>query len=131
MALYAVTIFVSAFLLFQIQPLIAKTILPWFGGTSSVWSTCMLFFQATLLGGYVYAHCLNTRLSARKQALVHCTLLGVSLLLLRISPDPAWKGAALPHPILQILGLLSTSVGLPYFMLSTTGPLLQAWYART
>ena len=131
MLVYALTVALSAFLLFEIQPVIAKTILPWFGGSSSVWNTCMVFFQTTLLGGYAYAHWLDTRLSPRKQAIVHTALLASSVLLLPVAPDTSWKGSALQHPILRILGLLSVTVGLPYFLVSTTGPLLQAWYARS
>mgnify|MGYP000014694128 CR=1 FL=1 len=131
MIFYAATVFLSAFLLFQIQPLIAKMILPWFGGSSSVWSTCMLFFQTALLGGYLYAHWLHEKLSPLRQAIVHSSLLGVSLLLLPIIPDPAWKPLAGENPSWRILGLLAATVGLPYFLLATTSPLIQSWYART
>ena len=131
MILYAVTIFLSAFLLFQVQPLIAKLILPWFGGTSAVWSSCMLFFQVVLLGGYLYAHWLHEKLSPRWQALVHTAVLGASLLVLPLHPDASWKGEALRNPSWAILGLLATAVGLPYFVLSTTSPLIQAWYAKS
>ena len=131
MIYYALTVFLSAFLLFQVQPMAGKMILPWFGGSASVWSACMVFFQTTLLGGYVYAHWLHEKLTPKKQAIVHSALLALSLLTLPIAADPSWKGAALSHPSLLVLGVLATSVGLPYFLISTTGPLLQAWYART
>ena len=131
MILYAVTIFLSAFLLFQVQPLIAKIILPWFGGTSAVWSSCMLFFQVVLLGAYLYAHWLHEKLSPRWQAMVHTAVLGASLLVLPLDPDASWKGEALRNPSWAILVLLATAVGLPYFMLSTTSPLIQAWYAKS
>jgi len=131
MIFYAASVFLSAFLLFQIQPLIAKMILPWFGGSSSVWSTCMLFFQVALLAGYLYAHWLHEKLAPRQQAVVHSALLGVSLLLLPVIPDPAWKPLAGENPSWRILGLLAATVGLPYFLLSTTSPLIQTWYART
>ncbi|MDP2998060.1 MAG: fused MFS/spermidine synthase [Bryobacterales bacterium] len=131
MILYAVTIFLSAFLLFQVQPLIAKLILPWFGGTSAVWSSCMLFFQVVLLGGYLYAHWLHEKLSPRWQAVVHTAVLGASLLVLPLNPDASWKGEALRNPSWAILGLLATAIGLPYFVLSTTSPLIQAWYAKS
>ncbi len=127
--LYAFTIFVSAFLLFQVQPIIAKMILPWFGGTSAVWSTCMLFFQMTLLLGYLYAHWLH-ELPGKRQAMVHTALLVVSLALLPIIPNPSWKPKDANDPLLLILGLLSVTIGLPYMILSTTSPLLQSWYAR-
>src|SRR5690349_6888855 len=98
MLLYTLTIFLSAFLLFEVQPVIAKIILPWFGGTSAVWSTCMLFFQLVLLLGYLYAHWRNRAPTSRRQAIVHTLLLGVSLASLPILPDPAWKSAASAQP---------------------------------
>lgn len=127
--LYALTIFVSAFLLFQVQPMIAKMILPWFGGTSAVWSTCMLFFQMALLLGYVYAHWLHA-LPPRRQAIVHCGLLLLSLAVLPVLPNAKWKPTDGSDPSWLILGLLSVTIGLPYLALSTTSPLLQSWYAR-
>ena len=130
MLFYALTISLSAFLLFEVQPVIAKMILPWFGGSSAVWSTCMLFFQVVLLLGYVYAHWLN-KLAPRKQAIAHISLLAVSLLVLPIIPSPGWKHSGMAQPSLTILALLAVTVGLPYFLLSSTSPLLQAWYART
>ena len=127
--LYAFTIFVSAFLLFQVQPVIARMILPWFGGTSAVWSTCMHFFQMVLLLGYLYAHWLH-ELPAKRQAAIHTALLLVSLAVLPIVPNPSWKPADANNPLLLILGLLTVTIGLPYLILSTTSPLLQSWYAR-
>jgi SAM-dependent methyltransferase len=128
--LYSLTIFLSAFLLFEVQPVIAKMILPWFGGSSAVWSTCMLFFQVVLLLGYLYAHGLN-KLAPRRQAMVHIGLLAVTLISLPIIPNESWKHAGLDHPSATILMLLGITVGLPYFVLSSTSPLIQAWYART
>jgi hypothetical protein len=130
MLLYALTILVSAFLLFQVQPIIAKIILPWFGGTAAVWTICLLFFQAVLLLGYVYAHALVRYLKPRAQMAVHIGLLAVSALALPVYPNVAWKPTGTEEPTLRILGLLAATVGLPYFLLSTTGPLVQAWYAR-
>lgn len=130
MLLYALTISLSAFLLFAVQPIIAKMILPWFGGSSAVWSTCMLFFQVVLLLGYLYAHWLHEKLAGRKQAVVHITAIALSLATLPILPNTAWKTAG-GAPSLRILGLLGVTVGLPYFLLSSTSPLLQAWYARS
>ena len=127
---YGLTIFLSAFLLFQVQPLIGKMILPWFGGSAAVWTTCMLFFQSVLLLGYFYSHGLVRYLSPSRQSLVHGSLLLISLLLIPISPSLHWKPVGAENPTLQILGLLTVSIGLPYFVLSTTGPLLQAWFAR-
>ena len=128
--LYALTIVVSAFLLFQVQPVIAKIILPWFGGSAAVWTTCLLFFQMVLLLGYLYAHATVRYLKPRVQMLVHAALLLASAAVLPIYPHTAWKPAGTEDPALRILGLLAATVGLPYLLLSTTGPLLQAWYAR-
>jgi hypothetical protein len=130
MLLYALTISLSAFLLFEVQPVIAKMILPWFGGTSAVWTTCMLFFQAVLLGGYLYAHWLHENVPSRKQAWLHIAVLAVSVAALPIVPGAMWKTATAGNPSLRILALLAATVGAPYFMLSSTSPLLQAWYAR-
>ena len=130
MTLYALTILVSAFLLFQVQPVIAKIILPWFGGSAAVWTTCMLFFQLVLLLGYAYSHAVVRYLRPRAQMLVHVALLAASAVLLPIYPDASWKPLGGEDPTLRILGLLAMTVGLPYFMLSTTGPLVQAWFAR-
>src|SRR5262245_1988763 len=130
MAFYTLTIFLSAFLLFEVQPIIAKMILPWFGGTSAVWSTCMLFFQVVLLLGYLYAHVLHRRFSPRGQAILHSGVLALSLVSLPILPDLSWKSADVGQPSFRILTLLAATVGLPYFLLSSTSPLLQAWYAR-
>ena len=96
---YAATIFLSSFLLFLVQPLIARLILPWFGGTAAVWTTCMLFFQTLLLAGYAYAHATNAKLAPRAQAVLHCVLLGVSLLLLPIAPNDMWKPSGGEEPI--------------------------------
>jgi hypothetical protein len=128
--LYALTIFLSAFLLFQVQPLIAKTILAWFGGSAAVWTTCMLFFQMALLAGYFYSHVVIGRLAPRAQAALHTGLLGMAVLLLPIIPSTRWKPGGAENPTLAILVLLAATVGLPYLLCSTTGPLLQAWYAR-
>lgn len=125
----AATIFLSAFLLFQVQPIISKMILPWFGGSPAVWSTCMLFFQVLLLGGYGYAHFIQG-LPVLQQSRVHVALLLLSLFLLPITPSDIWKPAGGENPTNKILFLLAANVGLPYFLLSTTGPLVQAWFNR-
>ena len=132
MLLYALTIFLSAFLLFQVQPLIAKIILPWFGGSAAVWSAAMLFFQVSLLAGYAYAHYLIRNLRARAQMQVHGALLLVSLALLgTLTNYRNWEPEhATGFPTLRILTILATLIGLPYFLLSSTSPLLQAWYVR-
>ncbi|MBK8064866.1 MAG: fused MFS/spermidine synthase [Betaproteobacteria bacterium] len=128
---YAVTIFLSSFLLFLVQPLIARMILPWFGGTAAVWTTCMLFFQCVLLAGYAYAHATNARLAPRAQAILHMVLLAAAVAVLPIAPDAAWKPAGEEEPISRILLLLTATVGLPYLLISSTSPLLQAWFSRT
>ncbi len=131
MILYALTIFVSAFLLFLVQPLIAKQILPWFGGTAAVWTTCLVFFQFALLAGYFYSDWITRRLTPKRQVIVHLVLVGIALALLPIIPDASWKPLGDEAPGLRILLLLAATIGLPYFLLSTTGPLVQAWFART
>src|SRR3954466_14697553 len=103
MLFYALTISLSAFLLFEVQPVIGKMILPWFGGSSAVWSTCMLFFQVVLLLGYAYAHWLHSWLSARQQAIVHTAVLAVSLAALPMIPNAHWKEAGTGHPSATIL----------------------------
>jgi len=124
---YAGTIFLSAFLLFLMQPIIAKQILPWFGGSAAVWTTCLVFFQSVLLAGYAYADATH-RLGVRRQTLLHIVLLLASLLTLPILASESWKPQGDEAPILRILMLLTATIGLPYFLLSTTTPLLQAWY---
>src|SRR5712692_5581572 len=128
--LYALTIFASAFLLFQVEPLIAKMILPWFGGVAAVWTVCLLFFQSLLLLGYLYAHLLTRRFVPRTQGWLHAGLLAVSLLVLPILPKDSWKPLGPEHPALHIFGVLVLTVGLPFFLLSATSPLLQAWLAN-
>ena len=127
--IYAATIFLSSFLLFLVQPLIARLILPWFGGSAAVWTTCMLFFQVLLLAGYAYAHALQ-RVGGRRQSAVHTVLLLAALATLPIMPSESWKPAGGDEPVTRILLLLATSVGLPYFLLASTSPLIQAWFAR-
>jgi hypothetical protein len=126
---YAGTIFLSSFLLFLVQPIIAKQILPWFGGSAGVWTTCLVFFQSVLLAGYAYADW-TMRLGARRQAYVHVALLAVSLATLPILASSGWKPQGNEEPIGRILLLLVATIGLPYFLLSTTTPLLQSWYWR-
>jgi hypothetical protein len=136
---YAVPVFVGAFLLFQVQPIIARCILPWFGGSPSVWTTCMLFFQVLLLAGYAYSHWLIDRVKPGGQATFHAALIGLSLLALAamaiawgapILPSQSWKPADSSQPVLRIIALLAVTVGLPYLVLATTSPLLQAWFSR-
>ncbi len=128
--IYALTIFMGAFLLFQIQPLIGKFILPWFGGSPEVWTTCMLFFQVLLLAGYAYAHLLVTYLPARGQAIVHIGLIIGALMMLPITPEMGWRPVNGGNPTWPILVVLAKSIGLPYFVLSSTGPLIQRWFSK-
>ncbi|MGA3204665.1 MAG: hypothetical protein ABSF12_19405, partial [Bryobacteraceae bacterium] len=121
--LYGATIFLSAFLLFLIQPIFAKLILPWFGGSSAVWTTCLVFFQTALLAGYLYAHLLT-------RPWMHAALLAVALLVLPVLPGERWKPSGAGDPAWQILAMLTVVLGLPYFLLSATSPLLQKWLAR-
>ena len=128
--LFISTITVSSFLLFQVQPLVARFALPWFGGAPAVWTVCMLFFQALLLGGYAYAHWLNTTLRPKRQLFVHAALLLGSLFLLPLIPSDAWRVQQISNPTGYILAFLLTLVGLHYFLLASTAPLIQAWYAQ-
>ena len=129
--LFAATIFISSFLLFLVQPLIAKQILPWFGGAASVWTTCLLFFQALLLAGYAYAHASLRVLRPRAHVTLHVLLLVAGAALLPVIVGPSWKPAGEEEPVLRILLALAATIGLPYFMLSSTGPLVQVWYFNT
>lgn len=130
MFIYAFTVFFGAFLLFQVQPIIGKYILPWFGGSPGVWTTCLLFFQVMLLAGYAYAHILSTRFSARRQMWIHLGLLIIALGFLPIEPSEHWKPESGSAPMLKILLLLTSCIGLPYLALSATGPLVQSWFGR-
>lgn len=127
---YAATIALSAFLLFLVQPIIAKQVLPWFGGSAAVWTTCMMFFQVVLLGGYAYSDFLIRRLEPLRQRVVHSVVLLASLAFLPILVGQSLRPQDAEHPVGRILWLLAVTIGLPYFALSTTGPLLQAWFTR-
>lgn len=137
---YLLTIVLSAFLLFQVQLIIAKFILPWFGGAASVWTTCMLFFQVLLTGGYAYAHIVASCLQPKRQTQLHITMLAVSLGLMAFQalswhvpllPGPGWRYEDSDFPVPKILLALAISAGLPFFLLSTTSSLLQSWFSRT
>ena len=120
----------SAFLLFQVQPVISKFILPWFGGGPGVWTTCMLFFQVVLFAGYAYAHVL-TLLPQRWQGIIHAMLVLLAAVTLPIAPGPQWKPSGLEDPAWGIILLLLANVALPYFVLSSTSPLVQVWFSRS
>lgn len=130
MSIFGLTIFAGAFLLFQVQPLMGKFILPWFGGSPAVWTTCVLFFQLLLLGGYAYAHLSTRCLRPRGQALLHAALLVAAVVLLPITPSVAWKPDSAAAPVWRIMKLLMVCLGVPYFVLAATGPLLQSWFSR-
>ena len=136
--LFVITSFLSAFLLFQVQLIVSKHILPWFGGTAAVWTTCMLVFQLLLLAGYVYSHLISAKLSPAAQTRLHLGLLAVALLVVLVL-SILWPSAVTPgrnwkleggSPVLRVALLIMLATGLPFFVLSTTGPLLQSWYAR-
>jgi len=127
---FAATIFLGAFLLFQVQPLIGRFLLPWFGGSPEVWTTCMLFFQVFLLAGYAYAHLLMRMKNARLQVVLHIGLLAAALLFLPIVPKDSFQPTVGDYPVMQILLICSLTVGVPYLLLSATSPLVQAWFSR-
>jgi SAM-dependent methyltransferase len=128
--LYGITVVWSACLLFLVEPLASKLILPWFGGSAAVWITCLLFFQSALLLGYLYAHAATRLLAPRWQAILHCVLLVSSLTALPILPNPRWQPPPGSDPTWYVLLVLAASVGLPYTLLSSTSPLVQCWFAR-
>ncbi len=126
---FALAIFLGAFLLFQVQPMIGKYILPWFGGSPGVWTTCLLFFQVLLLFGYGYVHVVSTYLRPRTQAWLQAALLALAAVFLPVIPEDALRPAAGDSPVVQILLVLGLTVGMPYLVLSTTGPLMQRWFS--
>ncbi len=126
---FGATVATGAFLLFLVEPLMAKYILPWYGGTPAVWTTCMLFYQTFVLLGYAYAHGLSRWCPVRFQPIVHLALLGVALFLLPVTPSEAWRPASGASPVWSILLMLSACLGLPFALLAATSPLLQRWYA--
>ena len=140
MALFALGTFLAAFLLFQVELVIGKAVLPWYGGTPAVWTTCLLFFQLALLGGYAWSHVLTGRASTRRQSLVHSVLIVACLAVLGwhlvawgspLLPGPGWRPGGEESPVPAILAVLGATVGLPFFALAATTPLLQAWLSHT
>ncbi len=130
-AVFALTIFCGSFLLFLVEPIIAKELLPWFGGAANVWATCLVFFQLGLLLGYGYADALARRFTPRGQLASLAALLGAAALLLPIVPARHWAAAGqMVGPALAVLGALATTVGAPYVLISATSPLVQSWYAQ-
>ncbi|HEY0607882.1 MAG TPA: hypothetical protein VGD58_33510, partial [Herpetosiphonaceae bacterium] len=130
-ALFTLTMFVSAALLFVVQPMFARMILPLLGGSPSVWNTAVVFYQVGLLGGYLYAHLTRTFLRPRQQALLHAAVILLPLLTLPIAVPAGWTPPTTTNPIPWLLLLLTVAIGLPYFVVSTSSPLLQSWFART
>lgn len=128
--LCAATVTLSAFLLFLVEPMLAKMILPWFGGSAAVWATCLVFFQSALLAGYYYADVASRRLTSRRQTFAHLGLLACALLFLPLSPAASWRPHPGEDPFWRILALLVAVIGVPYALLSTTSPLVQTWHAR-
>ncbi len=129
--LFSLTLFMSATLIFIVQPMVAKMILPLLGGTPSVWNTCMMFFQALLLGGYAYAHVSSSRLPVGRQVMLHAALLLLACIVLPVAVSSHWIPAGETNPIGLVLILLFVSVGLPFFALSSTAPLMQRWFVWT
>jgi len=136
---YCAAIFVSAFLLFQVQLIVGKHFLPWFGGTPAMWTTCMFFFQILLLVGYLYAHILANKVPLEWQGVVHMAVLLSTFSWLvffaimwhsPLLPDSRWKPSGPERPVSHLVALLAIGAGLPYLTLSTTGPILQNWFAR-
>ena len=131
MIMYACTIFLSAFLLFLVQPILAKYILPWFGGSPGVWNTCLLFFQILLTAGYGFSHLLVNKFAPRRQAAAILALLLITFAFLPIAPAKTWLPESLAAPTWHILRLLAASIGACYFLLSSISPLMQSWFSRT
>src|SRR5947208_12393089 len=127
----AASISLSAFLLFMVEPLVAKKILPWFGGSAAVWSTCLVYYQTALLAGYIYVRLLTSFVPHRNQAGIHLVLLAFSLLFLPLGPGDRWFRGSAGNPPLFILAMLTASIGAPFLALSATTPLLQQWLAKT
>ncbi|MBI4484514.1 MAG: fused MFS/spermidine synthase, partial [Acidobacteria bacterium] len=126
MLAYAIVVFLSAFLIFLVQPLLGKTVLPWFGGASAVWTTCLMFFQGALLAGYAAAHG-TTRLGHRRQAFLYLVVLVLTVALMPLAVSDAWKPVGTESPIARIAGLLTVTIGAPFLLMSSTTPLVQRW----
>jgi spermidine synthase len=127
---FASAIFIGAFLIFFVQPMVGKHILPWFGGGAGVWTLCLVFYQSTLFLGYGYAHLLVRFASPKAQLVAHVLLVGAALFALPVLPAEGWKPNAMSEPSRHILAMLSANVALPFLVLASTGPLVQAWFAR-
>lgn len=132
LGLFAVLIFLNVTLLFVVQPMFTKMVLPLLGGTPAVWNTCLMFFQAALLVGYLYAHITSQRLTARNQGLLHLGVMLLALLTLPLVVRGASSAVAgTSAPILWLLGILTISLGLPFVLLAAGAPMFQRWLAST
>ncbi len=129
--LFSMTLFVNAALLFAVQPMFSKMVLPMLGGTPAVWNTCMLFFQTALLGGYLYAHVTSRWLDVRKQSILQIALFALTFLTLPVAVASGWRPTGSEMPVWWLAGLLAVSLGAPFFMLSTGAPLLQRWFSES
>jgi SAM-dependent methyltransferase len=129
--LYSAALFLSSLILFAIQPMFTKMVLPLLGGTPAIWNTAVMFFQAMLLAGYLYAHLLSRLRSLQRQTLVHIIVLTAGLLFLPVHVALRWTPAANAHPVFWLVALLTVSIGMPFFAISATAPLLQRWFSRS
>src|SRR5579871_3358369 len=126
---FALTLFASASLLFLLEPMVGKMILPLLGGTPAVWNTCMVFFQAILLAGYAYAHATTAWLGPRKQAVLHLAVLAIPLFFFPLGVNRALLASGVENPVFPLLLILITGVGVPLFVVCTSAPLLQRWFS--
>jgi len=129
--LFVAAILASSFLIFLVQPMVGKRILPWFGGTPSVWTLCLAFYQTTLFVGYAYAHLLIRFAAPRAQLGIHALVVGAAFIALPVLPGDGWQPTGVEDPTANILAMLSANVALPFIALASTGPLVQAWFARS
>ncbi|MDG2333715.1 MAG: ferrichrome ABC transporter permease [Myxococcota bacterium] len=125
---FAAVVFASAFLIFLVQPMVGKRILPWFGGAPTVWILCLAFYQSALFLGYAYAHCLIRFVPIRAQVAIHALMSAAAMAVLPVLPGEGWQPAAAADPGLRIVVMLAVNVGLPFIVLAATGPLTQAWF---
>ena len=130
-ALFALTLFIGSALIFVVEPMFAKMILPLLGGSPAVWNTCVVFFQAGLLAGYAYAHLLTTRLTVRQQAIAHGALVLLAAATLPVALRPGWTPPVEGTPVPWLLLVLTLGLGAPFMVVSATAPLLQKWFAGT
>jgi hypothetical protein len=127
---FVLSIFASAFLIFLVQPMVGKRILPWFGGTAAVWMVCLAFYQTALFLGYAYAHLLIRFASPSLQLMIHASLVGLALIVMPVLPGDSWRPEGVTTPVSDIVTMLSANVAVPFLVLASTGPLVQAWFAR-